>query len=70
MKHLRSGDKVYSVDNQGRIIEDEIIMILHAGPKAEGEPFFLHYDRIEKTKNLLIQLYSTPSEPPPTKVLV
>ncbi len=42
MKNLRSGDKVYSVDKKGQIVKDEIIMILHGGPKAEGNSF-LHY---------------------------
>ncbi|CAF3890456.1 unnamed protein product [Rotaria sp. Silwood1] len=40
MKDLRSGDKVYSVDKQGQIVKDEIIMILHGGSKTEGNSFF------------------------------
>ncbi|CAF3685116.1 unnamed protein product [Rotaria sp. Silwood1] len=40
MKYLRSGDKVYSVDKQGQIVKDEIIMILHGGLKTEGNSFF------------------------------
>ncbi len=43
MKYLRSGDKVYSVDKQGQIVKDEIIMILHSGPKTGGNSSFLHY---------------------------
>jgi hypothetical protein len=37
MKNLRSGDKVYSIDQQGKAVKDEIIMMLHGGPKVEGE---------------------------------
>ncbi|CAF1020331.1 unnamed protein product [Didymodactylos carnosus] len=39
MKDLRSGDKVYSVDKQGQIVKDEIIMMLHGGAKTEA-PFY------------------------------
>jgi hypothetical protein len=41
MKYLRSGDKVYSVDKQGQIVKDEVIMILHGGPKTEGNSLFI-----------------------------
>ncbi|CAF3828902.1 unnamed protein product [Rotaria sp. Silwood1] len=37
LKNLRSGDKVYSIDQQGKLVKDEIIMMLHGGPKTEGE---------------------------------
>ncbi len=36
LKNLRSGDKVYSIDKEGKRVKDEIIMMLHGGPKVEG----------------------------------
>jgi len=36
LKNLRSGDKVYSIDQEGKLVKDEIIMMLHGGPKIEG----------------------------------
>ncbi|CAF1627551.1 unnamed protein product, partial [Didymodactylos carnosus] len=34
--HLLSGDRVYSLNEQNQIIEDEVIMMVHKEPNATG----------------------------------
>ncbi|CAF1525380.1 unnamed protein product, partial [Didymodactylos carnosus] len=61
LKNLRSGDKVYSVDKQGKVVKDEIIMMLHGGPKFEA-PFYTLTTSSNRTISLtghhLIMKYS------------
>lgn len=37
MKDLKSGDEVYSIDENGQIFKDEIIMILHGALHAQSK---------------------------------
>ncbi|CAF3828888.1 unnamed protein product [Rotaria sp. Silwood1] len=61
LRNLRSGDKVYSVDKQGKLVKDEIIMMLHGGPKVEA-PFYTLTTSSNRTISLtgyhLIMKYS------------